>query len=163
MYIETAMASTKKRSRRKKKSLVRSVPSAGFELNSTAYYGLVCAMVYALECKYSLDVSVVVNGVDAVSESFRIVRHTSSNVLAQLFSYHLAHRDIQHLAGNLGCILLLGPHVEAFMGTTKFILMSTLTVLAGGFAAYSMESGIQGTSGLLIAYAALYFLYCDDR
>mmetsp|Transcript_11095 Transcript_11095/g.12700 ORF Transcript_11095/g.12700 Transcript_11095/m.12700 type:complete len:324 (-) Transcript_11095:496-1467(-) len=143
------MASSKKKSRRKKKekSLARSVPSAGFELNTTAFYGLLCAAVYALE----------------LSDSFRIVRHTSSNVLAQLFAYHFAHRDIQHLAGNLGCILLLGPHIEEFMGTTKFILMSTLTVIAGGFAAYSMEAGIQGTSGLLIAYAALYFFYCDDR
>jgi len=128
------------------RSIANSISSSRFHDSLTFYYGLVCLVSHILD----------------LSEAFRIPAQVTSQMYVQLFTYHFAHRDTQHIAGNIGTILLLGPHLEVLMGKEKFWAMSALTVVSGGFAGIFLEAGMQGSSGLLIAYALIYLRFSDS-
>lgn len=91
----------------------------------------------------------------------RLDPQPSSYMLIQVFTYTLAHRDIQHLSGNLSVLMLLGLDIQqsGFMGEAKFFHWSVLASVVGGVVGTFQSGGLQGSSGLVLMYALLHYLY----
>lgn len=73
-----------------------------------------------------------------------------------LFLYPLSHLNTQHLVGNFGIILLLGPILEKKFGWKRLLLMSLATTLIIAIVHIIIsDSNLIGASGLVFMYIVL--------
>ncbi len=75
----------------------------------------------------------------------------------QLFSHSLGHDNWNHLYGNFGVILLVGPILEEKYGSPKLAVMIFLTALVTGILHVVLFSGaaLLGASGVLFMMIVL--------
>lgn len=70
--------------------------------------------------------------------------------------YPLSHINIQHMVGNFGIILLLGPILERKFGWKKLLGMCLITTLVIAFAHILIsDSHLVGASGLVFMFIVL--------
>jgi len=75
---------------------------------------------------------------------------TDFSAYVSVFTYVLNHADVEHLFGNLGFILLLGPILEERYGTKRLFYMVSVTTLATAVLnIIFFSTGIIGASGIV--------------
>src|SRR5260221_10776512 len=104
-------------------------------------------------------------GSDHVATLWRMGANSRQAVMAgevwRLFSSAFLHIGVLHVAVNLWCLWALGPFIEKVLGPPRFLILYSLSALAGSLASVAVgramfSAGASGAIwGLMVATFAL--------